>query len=150
MNTKIFSIFLIPFLTSCNSKEGTLSTSLITTSSTYEIEHSYTEVLDKKIEWNSIFSIAKPAYFVYFYSKTCSHCKQLKNRIIEYSLTHDDIYFVEDSKNTVLLSDVSVTIGINSIETFGILGFPSLIKVADQKCILNVAGIGDILIQLSL
>lgn len=120
------------------------------TSSTYEIEHSYTEVLDKKIEWNSIFSIAKPTYFVYFYSKTCSHCEQLKNRIIEYSFSHENIYFVEDGKDTVLLNDVNFTLGIDSIDKFGILGFPSLIKVENQKCVLNVAGIGDILIQLSL
>ncbi len=115
-----------------------------------EITHEYNEINDKKITWNSIFSLAKTQYFVYFFSKNCSHCNQIKNDIISYALTDENFYFVEDSKDTVLLDDVSQTIGLNSIDHFGILGFPSLVKIENNFCVLNIAGAHNIYLSLSL
>lgn len=108
------------------------------------INHEYHEIENKKIAWNDVFSLAKVQYFVYFYSKTCSHCQQFKNTIIEYGLRHNDFYFCEDCKDTIISNDVGKTIGINSINSFCIQGFPSLVKIEKGVCVINVAGISNI------
>lgn len=106
--------------------------------------YDYKMVNDRIIFWSNIFSINKENYCVYFFSKTCSHCSSLKSFIIEYALSHENIYFVEASEQTIFLEDVSATIGLSSIEGFGILGYPSLIKISDKIITLNIAGVFEI------
>lgn len=106
--------------------------------------YDYEMVKDRIIFWSNIFSINKENYYVYFFSKTCSHCASLKSFIIEYALNHENIYFVEASEQTIFLEDVSATIGLSSIEGFGILGYPSLIKISDKIITLNIAGVFEI------
>lgn len=127
-------------LTSCVDSKTESSGKVITYTSSY-IEHSYDEVKDKHVFYSDIFSIESDIYYVYFYSTTCSHCNNLKEFIIPLALQRGDIYFVEASQEIVFLKSVEETIGLTSIEGFGILGYPSLIKIEEHIVKKNLAGI---------
>lgn len=127
-------------LTSCVDSKSEPSGKVITYTSSYT-EHSYDEVKDKHVFYSDIFSIGSDTYYVYFYSTTCSHCNNLKEFIISLALQRDDIYFVEASQEIVFLKSIEETIGLTSIEGFGILGYPSLIKIEEHIVKKNLAGI---------
>ena len=109
-------------------------------SETITSEHDYEEIKDREIAWNDIFTIDIPQYFVYFYSPNCSHCKEIKNVIIEYALEDGNMYFVRFSDEVVVSFDIKNTIGITSIDELSILGTPSLIEIIDNVLISNIAG----------
>lgn len=147
---KLLTLILpLLLLAGCSTNTSSIS-STISTSQTSEIQHDYSEIENKKISWNSTFFTAKTAYFVYFYSLSCSHCAHLKNRIIDYGLSHDNIYFCQDSKDTKLQENVDATIGISSSDKLAIRGFPSLIKIENLTLKMNVAGEESICSILSL
>ena len=125
-----------------------ISSKTIPTSSISEA--SYDNVKDKTIFWSNIFSISDNDYYVYFFSKTCAHCQSLKEFIISKAIERGDIYFVESSEQDVFLKDVSSTIGLTSIEGFGILGHPSLVEIVDKTITKNIAGIPSIRSELSI
>lgn len=127
-------------LTSCVDSKTESSGRVITYTSSYK-EHSYDEVKDKHVFYSDIFSIESDIYYVYFYSTTCSHCNNLKEFIIPLALQRGDIYFVEASQEIVFLKSIDETIGLTSIEGFGILGYPSLIKIEEHIVKKNLAGI---------
>lgn len=106
--------------------------------------YSYSDVKDKEILYSNIFGIEQSSYYVYFYSRTCSHCNDLKPFIIPKIIERNDIYLVEASEQVVILEDISVTIGVSSIENFGILGYPSLVKIEEKVVTKNIAGINPI------
>ena len=138
-------------LTSCFSGESTSKkpsgSSSITTSSDLL---TYDDVKDKMIFWSNVFAIDNDAYYVYFFSKTCTHCQNLKQFILEQAIKRDDIYFVEESKEVVFVKDTSITIGLSSIDGLGILGYPSLIKIEKKRLTKNLAGIPLIRSELSI
>ena len=114
-------------------------------------DHSYDEIEDYKIEWNSLFSLAKTHYFVYFYSVHCGHCEQIKNQIIEYSLTHiEEFFFLEYTSEIPVITNPEQTIGVDNLENFGIRGTPSLVEIENKKVVLNLSGTNDILSFLNL
>ena len=126
----------------CNNQTELSTTSIKSVpSQTSESERSYEEVEDMKILYSNIFGINKYSYHVYFYSLTCSHCNNLKDFIIDKALKRGDIYFVEASDEIAFLKDTSVTIGLTTIEGFGISGYPSIIKIEDYTLTKNLAGI---------
>ena len=88
--------------------------------------------------------MAKPTYFVYFYSLVCQNCNSIKNEIIEYGLANDDIYFVQDSKEFVFGNDITKTIGISDISFFFISGFPTLIEIDNAILVNHVVGVNNI------
>lgn len=114
------------------------------------VEHDYKEIASKKIDWNDMFNQGQNGYYIYFYSLTCAHCKNLKNKMIEYALKNDDLFFTEASEKVIILEDISKTIGSTSISTMGILGYPSLIKIEQKVCVFNVAGESEIISKLNL
>ncbi len=127
-------------LTSCVDSKSEPSGKVITYTSSYK-ERSYDEVKDKHVFYSDIFSIEYDIFYVYFYSTTCSHCNNLKEFIIPLALQRGDIYFVEASQEIVFLKSIEETIGLTSIEGFGILGYPSLIKIEEHIVKKNLAGI---------
>lgn len=141
----ILSLFVIA---GCSKDDSIISNS--GTSNVNEIKHNYSEISDYKVLWNDVFFIAKPKYFVYFYSLSCSHCSELKNSIIEYALKSKNIYFCENSKDVIISENISKTIGISDVSKLSILGFPSLIKIADNKLLFNIAGIDKIKFELKI
>ena len=138
-------------LSSCFSSEEKSSKPSVSTypTSTNE-ELTYDDVKDKMIYWSNIFAIDSNAYYVYFFSKTCTHCQNLKPLILKEAIKRDDIYFVEESKEVVFVKNTSSTIGLTSIEGFGIIGYPSLVKIEEKTLTKNLAGIPSIRSELSI
>lgn len=145
MKNKLFLLIFIPFLSSCNNlKSATTIYPSVSWDEDYEVEHFYYEIKDYEIEWDQIFDIELNEYYVYFYSKTCGHCSELKNWIIQKRIENCAIYFIEDNENIKFLQDISQTIGSNNLKNFGILGFPSIIKIINKTIVSNVGGIANI------
>ena len=113
-----------------------------TESSDYTVyEHDYNEIEELLISWGDIFKIEDPRYYVYFYSETCSHCKNIKNEVIGYSLSNQTpMYFVTFNKEVVVSHDISNTIGLTSVEGLSILGTPSLLDIESGVIVQNIAG----------
>ena len=139
---KLMLILPILLLSSCSiyisSEQSFLSSQEVS------INHEYDEIVNQKLLWNDIFSVAKPTYFVYFYSLVCQNCNSIKNEIIEYGLANDDIYFVQDSKEFVFGNDITKTIGIIDISFFFISGFPTLVKIDNAILVNHVVGVNNI------
>lgn len=137
-------LFLLPLLMlgSCNKEEEKTNPNY--PSYTSVETYSYSDVKDKEILYSNIFGMEQNSYYVYFYSRTCSHCNDLKPFIIPKIIERNDIYLVEASEQVVILEDISVTIGVSSIENFGILGYPSLVKIEEKVVTKNIAGINPI------
>ena len=139
---KLMLVFHILLLSSCSIYESTEQSFL--SSEEVSINHEYDEIVNQKLLWNDIFSVAKPTYFVYFYSLVCQNCNSIKNEIIEYGLANDDIYFVQDSKEFVFDNDITKTIGISDISFFFISGFPTLIEIDNAILVNHVVGVNNI------
>ena len=139
---KLMLILPILLLSSCSIYESTDHSFL--SSEEVSINHEYEEIANQKLLWNDIFSVAKPSYFVYFYSLVCQNCNSIKNEIIEYGLANDDIYFVQDSKEFVFGNDITKTIGISDISFFFISGFPALIEIDNAILVNHVVGVNNI------
>ena len=135
------------FLSSC-SLFSSISTSLVVKSLDEEINHTYSEIKNKKLTWNYLFFDANSPYFVYCYSLTCSHCNSIKNKIIEFALKVENFYFYEDSSLTKFSDDIDSTIGISSSENLAIKGFPTLLKIEQSKLTKNIYGEGSIFNEL--
>ena len=142
-------IFLIPLLimTGCNYKNNVIDktedTVFVPTS------HEYGEVSDYELTWDSIFDPSDESYYVYIYSTTCTHCEELKNYIIEKALNRGDIYFVKGSNKDQLTNDSKKLIGAENPGDIWMLGYPSLLKISNQKCSKNLAGISQIKSELN-
>ena len=117
----------------------------------HSTEHNYNEIEHLKIEWKEVFFQAETHYFVYFYSPNCGHCEAIKNKVIDFALNSEEkMYFIQFNDEIKILTDVKETIGVTSIENFGILGTPSLVELEDKKITSNIAGASDILLFLDI
>lgn len=139
---KLLSLLPILFLGSCAVIEEPENKDY--SSYTSVENYSYSDVKDKEILYSNIFGVESNSYYVYFYSRTCSHCNDFKSFIIPKIIERSDIYLVEASEQVTIVEDVSITIGVSSIENFGILGYPSLVKIDEKVVSKNIAGINPI------
>ena len=137
---KLLSFSLLLTLLGCSN-----NTSTDTIDYTPTISHDYKEVEDKFISWDNLFKIEQAWYYVYIFSYSCGHCLNIKNEIIEYSLNHDNFYFVEFNKDIPILTNIEETINQIDIQYVGILGTPSLLEIYNKVLIGNVAGEKEIL-----
>ena len=136
MRTIFSKLIFLPCLftlVSCQHEETSID-------SKEEIEHDYDEISDKEITWEEMFMIEKAQYLIYFYSPTCSHCKEIKNEIIDYALSKDNFYFLRYSDDVIIAPEIKSTIGATSIDEVAILGTPSLIEIIDGVLSSNIAG----------
>ena len=111
-------------------------------------DHSYDEVSDFELTWDSVFDVENERYYVYFYSLTCSHCSEIKNYIIEKGLERGDIYFVKGTSKDRLTNDQKELIGAEIPEDFRILGYPTLALIYHKKCTKNLSGVTQIKAEL--
>ena len=147
---KILSCLLVsPFLFSCNNQSNKDNKREYYQDDVQEIvQHEYDEVSDYEIVWDSIFDVDDEEYYVYFYSTTCFHCQDLKNYIIEKALSMGNIYFSKSSSNDQLSGTIKNSIGAGNPGDIWIIGYPSLIKIQNKKCVKNVAGNQQITVEL--
>lgn len=143
-------VFIIPLaLTSCVQTESKSLKSQENTQISYVQEHSYSEIYGYKISWSQVFEIDMVDYYVYFYSKTCSHCQKLKNYVIETALKTNCIFFVEASEDVVIKNSAKHQFYLSSAEIFSISGYPSMVQITNGICVKNVSGEDKILIILN-
>ena len=145
---KLFFALMSSILLSSCSVFSSSSSQSSTKQISEEINHTYSEIKNKKLTWNYLFFDAESPYFVYCYSLTCSHCNSIKNKIIEYALKVENFYFYEDSLLTKFSDDIDSTIGISSSENLAIKGFPTLLKIEQSKLTKNIYGDGSIFNEL--
>ena len=141
MRTIFSKLIFLPCLfalVSCQHEETSIDSS-------EEIKHDYDEVIDREILWKEMFMVEKAQYFIYFYSPTCSHCKEIKNEIIDYALSIDNFYFIKYSDDVIIAPEIKSTIGATSPDEVAILGTPSLIEIIDGVLTNNMAGSKTIL-----
>jgi predicted bacteriocin transport accessory protein len=125
----ILTLLIIKLLTSCAN----------------ETTYSYSDIEHLEIAWNNIFFIAKPDYLIFIYSESCSHCQELTNEIIPFSLAGKyPTYYVKFTNEIPISSDVSDTYFKTKVEEIKILGTPSLLRITDGILVLNIAGTNDI------
>ena len=103
-------------------------------------EHDYSEIEDRIIPWEDLFTKESNRYYCYVFSKTCSHCNEIKNNVIDYALKNDNFFFVEYGKHIPLTDDITATIGATSIDNVAIMGTPTLLGLINHTLIENIAG----------
>ena len=103
-------------------------------------EHNYDEIETKNILWDDLFDQTSDDYYVYVYSKTCSHCNNIKDTVIETALNYENFFFVNFNQDIPILESIDTTIGAKEVDDVGILGTPTLLEIYFQTLILNVAG----------
>lgn len=150
MAQKIFTVFLTIFLLqSCDVFQKQLD---YKSNNSVEVaqNHDYNEVKNKTINFDEIFKQKNEQYFVYFYSLTCSHCGLIKNQMIEYGLSHENIYFVQASEDVKISENTDSVVGATSIEEISILGYPSLLEINQKVCVFITSGSDNIISKLNL
>ena len=147
MKLNKFILFLIPILLfGCAESEPRKE---INEEEVIPVQHEYSEVSDYELTRETIFDVDETKYYVYFFSLTCSHCEELKNFIIEKALNRGDIYFVKGTSKDQITNDPKKSIGAENPGDIWILGYPSLLKISNQKCSKNLAGISQIKSELN-
>ena len=118
-------------------------TSCSATKNNNKIERDYDDI-EKTITWSEIFKLDLDEYYVYFYSKTCGHCKELKPMILDYYFsTDEELYFSEANEETVY-GKKSDLYGIENIDDFYIFGTPFLIKIKEKVLVEYYSGVSEI------
>ena len=109
-----------------------------------DVERNYDEVADYQLVWDSIFDVDESNYYVYFYSTSCSHCKEIKNFMIKRALEREDIYFVKGTSKDQITNDPKKQKYAENPGDIWILGYPTLIKIVSKKCIKYCTGTAQI------
>ena len=138
--SKFLTLVLLLLLTSCVPDKSTIKVISFDDVGSNEVNHDYVEISRFRIAWGETYDQQLEEYFVYFFSRTCSHCQNLKNFMIEKALEKENIFFVESSEDDVIKKSVESTFYSSSAEFLAILGYPSLVKISEGILVENVAG----------
>ena len=115
--------FLIPFLT-------LVLTACVKTNLEYE-DFNFCH-----ITWQETFSQNPEYYYLYFYSTHCSHCKAVKDDVLEFAnLFKDNFFFIKQSSSFVYSKSGESIIGVDNLNDFSIVGVPSLCLLQSHKVV---------------
>lgn len=113
------------------------------------IIYDYDLTQDKTIEWNDLFNQNQDFYYVYVYSPKCSHCNDIKQDVISYSLDKDNFYFVLFDTNIPTSEFYLDCLGSKDVKDVSIAGTPSLLAIENHILIKNIAGSNAIIATLT-
>lgn len=132
---KLFLVFLSLLFISCsNNKSGGTST---------ELDYS---IVKTHINWIDIFNQQEVDYFVYFYSTTCAHCRNIKQEMLNYYLSEKSyLYFLCMDKIDDRYKQPYDITGICDSNKLYIFGTPFLIEAKNYKVYQYYAGEKSIL-----
>ena len=132
---KLFLVFLSLLFIGCtNRKSGT---------SIPELDYS---IVKTHINWIDIFNQQEVDYFVYFYSTTCAHCRNIKQEMLNYYLSEKSyLYFLCMDKIDDRYKQPYDITGICDSNKLYIFGTPFLIEVKNYKVYQYYAGEKSIL-----
>ena len=138
---KTLSAVMLFALPSCSL---TKETEPVNSDTTVAEDRSYSEVSDYELLWDTMFDVESSFYYVYFYSLTCNHCAEIKNYMIEKAIEQGNIYFIKATSHDQLTTDQNKSKNAENPGDIWILGYPSLLLIANKKCTKNLAGISQI------
>lgn len=156
----ISAIYLSSILCSCGSFKKTSQTSspmndsesylTNTTTTGALINHDYREINHLRIFWSQIFLVEEDNYYVYLFSPTCSHCNQIKNRMIEYALNPTiPLYFVQESTSVEINDSKANDLNVDNLDDLGIRGYPTLLNLVNHAVIKHLSGVTQILNEIN-
>ena len=138
---KRISLLTLTLLSACSNQ---LTSNDFTKTVTYD----YEDFVERTISFDNLFGFELDDYYVYIYSKTCSHCENIKQEVLSFVNDYECMYLLPYSKEIPISEDVETTIGATSIEAVSILGTPTLLEIKDHALIINVAGENKIITTL--
>lgn len=142
---KIFWLSLIaPLICSCkfNGNSATLVATTGTPDGPGLINYEYEDLGDKLVSWENVSLIDREHYYIYFFSRTCSHCQRIKNLMIAKLLERRIYYACEVTNSVWFCSEMTNDVPPPRI---CIIGYPSIIEVKYLEVINNVAGADEVL-----
>lgn len=93
--------------------------------------YDYKDVQDRFIEWKDVLAQEKENYFVYVFSYSCGHCKDIKQDILKKTIIDGwDIYYVEYTSDILIVDSNMPYIGITDYQKLGIIGTPTLFEIS--------------------
>lgn len=143
-----FLLLTLPILllTSCRSDKTSQEgfSSYQSSSETFGlINYQYEELGDKLIYWEDVPRIELSHYYVYFFSRTCGHCENIRNLVIPNLLKRKIFFACEASNSTVLCNHQNY--GSFSQIDFCIIGYPTIIEVKNWAVIRYANGENEVL-----
>ncbi len=103
------------------------------TTSSEKLSLDYLDFEDNHIEWTEIFNFPMDSYYVYIYSPTCGHCKDIKEYVLQFAYLHKDgFYFVTYSSEITVITNVESVIGKDNYQDVGIVGTPTLFLIQNH------------------
>ena len=135
------SILLTTLVTSSCSKDTILCRNEMMEQNPVVEGLEYDDFEDRFISWDEVFSIDSTDYFVYFFSRACSHCERLKSFMLLKIKCSENIYLVEACDEMVFTDSIDETIGVKLIEDFAIAGYPSLVEIVEGCVAKNIPGV---------
>ena len=118
---KLLFVIIVLLCTSCNKTKNTTDTS------------KYDYPKDVTIKWDDIFSLESDNYLVYFYSLTCSHCRDLKQEILTFYYERQPLMYFVNTNDKGVFGKTKDLRGIDSVDDFYIFGTPFLIRIKEYK-----------------
>lgn len=83
-------------------------------------------------------------YLIFFHSKMCTHCQEIKGDVLSFSSENIlKTYFLdimEPNNEVPICIKEEIVIGVTNYEDIKILGTPTIIKVENGKTTMNVGG----------
>lgn len=107
------------------------------------INYEYEELEDKLVYWDDVPNINLNHYYVYFFSRTCSHCERIRNLVIP-NLLHRRIFYACEASNQTKICGLQPKGSFDEID-FCILGFPTIVEVKDWCVVKYVNGENEVL-----
>ena len=93
----------------------------------------YSDFEDNHIEWSEIFNFPLDSYYIYIYSPTCGHCKDIKEYVLQFAyLNIESFYFVTYSSEITAITNVESIIGKDDYQDVGIVGTPTLFLIENH------------------
>ncbi len=93
----------------------------------------YDSFINQHIEWSEIFNFPLDSYYVYIYSPSCGHCKDIKEAVLSFAYLHEDgFYFVIYSSEITVITNTESVIGKDNHEEVGIIGTPTLFLIRNH------------------
>ncbi len=132
---KLFLVFLSLLFIGCTNSKSSASIP--------ELDYS---IVKTHINWIDIFNQQEVDYFVYFYSTTCAHCRNIKQEMLNYYLSEKSyLYFLCMDKIDDRYKQPYDITGICDSNKLYIFGTPFLIEVKNYKVYQYYAGEKSIL-----
>lgn len=133
-------------------KKGITSFLILLLSSTFvgcKKTKTYETYKDLHLNAKTAFHGDDEEYYLYFYTKKCPHCDEIKKQIFKQAEnTEVPLYFINNDDVKGILKrtdDINVSnYGVTSFKDIEIYGFPTLILVKKRRVILDFLGSGEI------